>query len=137
MAVALFLIVALAGTGCKNPLKEEKKKELVRVLANDLFEEMGKYVLFWDGMDKGGTPVSPGKYIIVFEIRDFQEQDFVMAEAGKAKEEIDESHYEFGFYHNHELGQPYPNPFKILSGVNIPIIVAEVPAAVKLSVYKD
>jgi len=136
--LAFFLALAAAVPGCKNPLEEESKKERVRVLVDDLFEDIGKYVLFWDGRDSDGKPVPPGKYIIIFEVKDFQEQDFLTAEAGKASEEVrDPNSYTFGYYSNYELGQPYPDPFKILSGVNIPIYISHVPAPVKVSIYKD
>ena len=135
--IIIFITAQSLGfVGCKNPLKEEKKKETTRVLVHDHFNEAGKYIVFWDGKDKNDKWINAGKYIYLMEVKDFQDQDFVTAQAGKADKNVDESHYEFGFYHQFELGQAYPNPFKIQSGVNIPFIVSE-PATIKITIYKD
>jgi hypothetical protein len=134
MTLCLFFVL----TTCKNPFKSETKKELIKVLVNDYFnnESLGKWVFFWNGKNKDGKFVSPGKYIYIMEAHTFQDQDFVTAEAGGVNEENDQSHFEAGFWYDFELGQAYPNPFPIKSGVNIPAIISEA-GTVKISIYKN
>jgi hypothetical protein len=134
---SLFLLVlSLGSMSCKNPLKEEKKKELIRVLIHDYFDETGKWIFFWDGKDKNDKYINPGKYIYLLEIRDFQDQDFVTAIEGGKDELNDERRFEPGFWTYTELGEAYPDPFEIRSGVNIPVFLSQ-PATLKLSIYKD
>lgn len=132
----LLFVIAVAGPGCKNPLKEEKKKELVIILLHEYLAETGRYIVYWDGKDKNGKYVQPGKYYYVMEVKSFQDQDVMVAEAGGKLGKNNEQHFEPGFWNDFELGQAYPNPFRILEGVNIPIIVSE-PATVKLTIFKD
>ena len=134
--IALFILLVVTLSGCKNPFSEEKKKELVRILVDDYLDDPGIWVFYWDGKDKNQKYIAPGKYILFLEVGQFQDQNFVRAESGgKPGKNLDE-HYEAGFFTYFEIGQPYPDPFKIAEGVNIPIIVPE-RARVKLSIFKD
>jgi len=131
----LFLVI-LSVISCKNPFKEEKKKEPVIILLHEYLEESGKYIVYWDGKDENGKYVQPGRYIYLMEVKTFQDQDVMTAEAGGKLGKNNEQHFEPGFWTDFELGHAYPDPFKILEGVNIPIIVSQ-PATVKLSIYKE
>jgi hypothetical protein len=136
--LAAVLALSLIFVTCKNPFKSETKKELVKVLVNDYFGEegLGKWVFFWDGKYSNGKFIKPGKYIYIIEASNFQDQDFVNAEDGGKNEENDQRHFEAGFYYDFELGQAYPDPFLIKSGVNIPVIISEA-GRVKISIFKD
>jgi hypothetical protein len=133
LALALFAF-------CKNPLEEEKKKEPVR----DVYytqAPIGRHIYFWDGKDENGTFVSPGKYIIVMEVKHWQDQQTVIAlAAGKPGANDDWDLYFNEFYSDYELLVPEPDPFKVQEGVNIGFLVGnpeETAASVKLSIYKD
>ncbi len=140
--VTSLLLVAVAAasflfwTSCKNPFKEEKKKELVRVLVNDYLVDVGRYIYYWDGKDKNGKYITPGRYIYLMEVRDFQDQDYVTAQAGGKIGANNQEHFETGFWNSFQLEPAYPNPFKIQEGVNIPFLVSK-PATVKISIFKD
>jgi hypothetical protein len=135
IALAL-LAIAFILLQCKNPLSEDKKKLLVH---EEIFYSapMGRYVYFWNGKDLNGKYVTPGKYDILLEIRDFQDQDFVNAVAG-GKQTDDEStfYYYNEIWHTNELGEIKPNPFPILSGCTITFILNG-SATATLSIYKD
>jgi hypothetical protein len=134
--ITLLIFAAATISGCKNPFSSEKKKELVRILVDDYLDDPGIWVFYWDGKDKNQKYVSPGKYILFLEVGQFQDQDFVNAESGgKPGKNIDE-HYEAGFFSHFEIGQSYPDPFKVAEGVNIPIVVPE-SARIKLSIFRD
>jgi hypothetical protein len=132
IAEAITLLIALS---C-NPFKEEKKKELVKVLVNDYLGETGRYVVYWDGKDKNGKYIFAGKYIYLLEVKDFQDQDFMTAEEGGRPGANNQEHFETGIWSNFELEPASPNPFKIKDGVNIPFLVSQ-PATVKISIFKD
>ena len=123
-------------SGCKDPLGDDKKKPLVRTLLNESLPQSGKYIVYWNGKDDNGEYITPGKYIIILEVRDLQDTDFVTAVGGGKPGENNEGNVIPGFYINSRLEPPYPNPFEILSGVNIPFIVHEA-GGVKLEIYKN
>ena len=123
-------------TSCKNPVKEDEKKELVR---REYLEAapQGRHIYYWDGLDEDGNYITPGKYIILIEIKQFQDQVFVTAEDGGKPRKNDTGMYYFAeFYHAHQLLHAEPDPFKIKEGVNITILLSET-ATVKISMYKD
>ena len=121
---------------CSNPLKNEEKKELVIHFIDDILELTGRYVFFWDGKDENNQLVEPGKYIILLVIKDWQDQTYVMVDPGGKPNINDKSHFEPGYWLSPELEAPYPDPFQVQSGVNIPVLIAE-PARVKINIYKD
>jgi hypothetical protein len=122
---------------CKNPLEEEKKKDMVR----DYYytqAPVGRYIHYWDGKDEDGNFVATGKYIIVMEVKDFQDQINVTAIDGGKPSANDEGDFYFNeIYHDYELLVPDPDPFRVREGVNIAFIVGGAVASVKLSIYKD
>ncbi len=139
MKVPLLLVLTVAlllpfMTGCKNPLSDKKNKKLVH---EETFYGMGRYVYFWNGKDLNGKYVTPGKYYVVLEVRDFQDQDYVMAIKGG-----EESGRESGFYYfneiwmTNELGKIEPNPFKIHEGCTITFVLNN-DATSKLLIYQD
>ena len=136
----LILVATVAaylfGVSCKNPFKDEKKKELVRVLMNDYLVDVGRYIYYWDGKDKNGKYITPGRYIYLMEVKDFQDQDYVTAQAGGKIGANNQEHFETGFWNSFQIEPAYPNPFKIQEGVNIPFLVSR-PATVKISIFKD
>jgi hypothetical protein len=136
LMIGLFFLFTFVT--CKNPFKSETKKELIKVLVNDYFnnESLGKWIFFWNGKNKDGKFIAPGKYIYIMEAHNFQDQDFVSAEEGGVNEENDQSRFEPGFWYDFELGQAFPNPFPIKSGVNIPVIISEA-GTVKISIYRN
>ncbi|MBN1466175.1 hypothetical protein JXA02_10455 [candidate division KSB1 bacterium] len=132
----IFFIAILLAIHCSNPLKNEEKKELVIHFIDDVFDLTGRYVFFWDGKDEHKKYVEPGKYIILLSIRDWQDQTFVSVEADGKPNANDSSRFEPGFWLNHELEAPYPDPFQVQAGVNIPVLIAE-PARIRINIYKD
>ncbi len=121
---------------CKNPLKEETRKILVH---EEIFYSapMGRYVYYWNGKDLKNKYVTPGKYYILLEVKDFQDQDFINAvEGGKPGEGESTFYYYNEIWHTNELGEIKPNPFPILSGCTITFILNGT-ATAKLSIYKD
>ena len=62
LIIGLFFLLAFVT--CKNPFKSETKKELIKVLVNDYFnnESLGKWIFFWDGKNKDGRDVANGVY---------------------------------------------------------------------------
>ena len=136
VAIILVFFLVLFSLQCSNPLDENEKKELVLHFIDDVFDLSGKYIFFWDGKDENKQHVEPGRYIILLSIRDWQDQTYVSIDPGGKLEANDESHFEQGYWLNHELLPPYPDPFQVQSGVNIPVLIAE-PARVKINIYKD
>jgi len=131
--LSLFLAALLS---CKNPLKDEKKKELV---IEKIFYSapMGRHIYYWDGKDKNEKYVSPGKYIVVMEVKQFQDQDtFVAQPDGKTRKNDDGVYYYNEIWNDYELLHPEPDPFKIKEGVRISFLVSE-PANVKISIFKN
>lgn len=131
-----FFLAILLSLRCSNPLKNEEKKELVIHFIDDVLELSGKYIFFWDGKDENRKHVESGRYIIVLNIKDWQDQAYISVDPGGKLESNDESRFEPGYWLHHELLAPYPDPFQVQSGVNIPILIAE-PARVKINIYKD
>lgn len=135
----LLLCLFILGSfwlSCKNPFKDEPKKELVIILFDEYVPETGKIYYYWDGKDKSGKYIKPGKYIYVMEAKTWQDQDFVMAQEGGKPDENNRARFEPGSWLYFELGTAEPNPFKILSGVTIPFTIST-PSRVKISIYKD
>lgn len=136
LKIALLLPLLLLTAQCKNPLAEESEKVLVH---REIFYSapMGRYVYFWNGKDRSGKYVAPGKYHVLLEVKDFQDQDFAYAVAGGKADDAESTWYYYNeFWHNNELGEIKPNPFPILSGVNITFIL-QGGATAKLSIYQD
>ena len=139
-SVLLFIQVLLLFSACKNPLEEKKIKEPVR----DVYytqAPIGRHVYFWDGKDEDGKFITPGKYIIVMEVKSFQDQQTVVALEGGKPEANDNGDLYFNeIYSDYELLVPAPDPFKIKEGVNITFLVGNPEgstASVKLSIFKD
>jgi hypothetical protein len=130
------LLVAVFFTACENPLKEEKKKEPVRILVEEYLDSAGKYFIFWNGKNDEGNFVPPGKYIYALEIKDWQDQDYVEVLAGGKIGQNNDAHFEAFISNYDQLLRAYPDPFQVQSGVNIPLIL-KAPAFIKLSIYKD
>ncbi|MBN1541168.1 hypothetical protein JW992_03410 [candidate division KSB1 bacterium] len=128
--------IGLVGSGCKNPLAEEKKKPLVRELLNENLAELGRYIVYWDGKDKNGKYIEVGEYIVLLELNGYQEQDFVTAQIGGKPGFNNQGNLIPGFYDATHLETPFPDPFEILSGVNIPFTLHQ-PARVKLQIYAN
>jgi len=135
---SIAFCLLLLTSACSNPFKSETKKEAIKVLVNEYFddEELGKWIFYWDGKNSKGKYITPGKYIFAMEARNFQDQDFVTAEEGGIDGENNKADFEPGFWLDFELGQAFPNPFPIKSGVNIPVLISE-PGKVKISIFKD
>lgn len=134
--VLLLLASCILSLYCENPLKEDKKKQLIR---EEYYYSapMGRYIYYWDGKDDAGQYISPGKFIVLLEVKSFQDQDFVIAEeGGKTGQEDPDIYYYPEFWSTNELGEIKPNPFKIYSGCTITFILAGTGTA-KLSIYKD
>jgi hypothetical protein len=131
-----FLILFTVIVNCSNPFKSEKKKELVLEFINDYMPDTGRYIFFWDGRDDDNEFVQPGKYIVLLEIKSWQDQVFVTVTEGGNDRANDQSRWEPGFWIDHDLQTPFPDPFQVSSGVNIPILVST-PSRVKISIYKD
>jgi hypothetical protein len=135
--ISLFLFFAAFTTlNCDNPFKEDKKKEEIRILLDEYLSETGRYIMFWDGKDKNGKFVSPGKYIYLLEWRGNQDQAFVNVETGGKLEENNEGHFQPGTWMYTELQAAYPDPFKVRAGTNIPFLLSG-PVHVKITIFKD
>lgn len=135
----VLLILAgllVAGISCKNPLKDEQKKEKILELVNDYIPQSGFYVFFWDGKDKNKEYIDPGEYIVLLEIKSWQDQEMITAQGGGKPGKNDNSHYEPGYWLYHDLLEPEPNPFQIESGVNIPVRLKEA-AWIVIRIYKN
>jgi hypothetical protein len=129
---ALFALILLAG--CKNPLSEEKNKKLVH---QETFYEMGRYDYFWNGRDLDNRYVTPGKYYILLEVRDFQDQDYVTAIDGGKAVDLESGYYYYNeIWRSNELGKIEPNPFPVKEGCTITFIISG-EATAKLSIYQD
>lgn len=132
----VLLIAALLSLSCSNPFKSEQKKELIIHLVDEYLQITGRYVFYWDGKSEHNKHVEPGRYIVLLTIKDWQDQAYVTANPGGKLEANNEMHLEPGFWISHELQAPYPDPFQVQAGVNIPILIAE-PARIKIDIYKD
>jgi len=133
-----FIVVSLS---CGNPLnpndQEPKMRLLVRMLVNDRYiDEPGRYVFFWDGKNDRGEFLSKGVYH--FEMK-FNELNFHVSctalEDGEERSNYD-AQFELGTVFATELEVPYPNPFHIKSGVNVPVILSE-SGNLTITIYKD
>ncbi|HPM97291.1 MAG TPA: hypothetical protein PL021_04525 [bacterium] len=122
--------------GCKNPFAEEKKKPLVRELLNEYLAEPGRYIVYWDGKDKNGKYVEIGEYIVLLEFGNHQEQDFITAQVGGKPGFNNQGNFIPAFFVATHLETPFPDPFQLLSGVNLPFALHE-PAQVKLQIYAN
>ena len=132
--ISLGILAVLIMLSCKNPLAEETRKKLVH---QEKFYEMGRYIYFWNGKDLNGRFVTPGKYHILLEVRDFQDQDYVIAIEGGKQGDKESSYYYYNeIWHNNELGRIEPNPFFIKDGCTITFILNGT-ATAKLSIYQD
>lgn len=135
--IIIFILFTLSLTlSCQNPLKEEKKKEKVITFIDDYLIDGGKYYFYWNGMDENRTFVDAGDYIVLFEVKDLQMQEMVTAQSGGTPNENNVSRFEPSFWRDNELLEPFPNPFKVQSGLNVPIHLASA-ARVKISIYKN
>lgn len=136
--IICILLFSLLLLQCDNIFKHDDKKEKVRTLIDHYFMDIdiGRWIFYWDGKDDDGILVEPGRYIILLEIEDFQDQEYVTAEKGGKTDANNEAHFTVEYWMYHDLLEPYPNPFRVESGVNIPVIVAE-PARVRVRIYKD
>ncbi len=132
----LLLGAALLSIQCSNPFKSEEKKELVIHLVDDYFPYTGRQIFYWDGRDKNKKYVEPGRYIVLLTIKDWQDQLYIEVEPGGKEDANNEEHLEPGFWANYELEPPYPDPFQVQSGVNIPVLISQ-PARIKIDIYKD
>ncbi len=134
----LLLLLSLLSLQCKNPFKDdEPEKERVLILVNnEYFTDTGRYVLFWNGKNEDSSFVSAGKYIILMEAKNFNDQISVTAQEGGKNGSNNKAHVELGYYSRYELESVDPNPFKVQSGVNISIIIPQV-GRVKITIYKD
>jgi len=135
----LSIIIIVASFGilrCSNPADKEKERIVIRILVDDYLEDTGRYVFYWDGKDKNRKYITPGKYIYAIQTKTFQDFDYFTAEAGGKEGENNEEHLEPGFWNDFELEKAYPDPFKIMSGVNIPFLLSE-PAKVKITIYQE
>lgn len=132
--IALLSFIWLSS--CKNPFKDEQKKEMVIKLIDEYFSASGQYIFFWDGKNKNNEYIEPGEYIVILEIKNWQDQEYMTAERGGKEGRNDNSHYEPGYWNYDDLLEPDPNPFQIMSGVNIPVRLSE-PAHLTLRIYKN
>jgi hypothetical protein len=123
---------------CKNPFKSEKadKERIIILMNNEYLSETGRYVAFWDGKNSSGKYIVPGRYIILMEAGSFNDQNYVTAEEGGKNGDNNNQHLEPGFWNHYQLDNAFPNPFKIMSGVNIPFLAPQ-PGRVKITIYKD
>ncbi len=133
--IGLFFI-GLFLFACENPLKEEQKKERVLIFADDYLAETGRYVLYWDGKNEQRKYVEPGRYIVLLEIKDWQDQEYIVAEPGGKPQENNRARFEPGYWLSNDLETPFPDTFRVESGTNIPIVLSA-PNRVKISIYKD
>ena len=134
---SIIVLVACAGIiNCSNPTEEEQKKTLILTLVDDYLEGTGRYVFYWDGKDKDGKYIKAGRYIYEIQTKTFQDFDYFSAVDGGKEGQNNEEHFEPGFWNDYELEKAYPDPFKILSGVNISFLVSE-PARVRIFIYQD
>lgn len=117
---------------CKNPVSLDK----MIILIDDYLVDGGRYVFYWNGMDENRKYVDPGDYVVVFEIKDWQEQETVTAIKGGVANENNQARYEPSFWQYNELQPPFPNPFKVQAGINIPILLSG-PSRVKITIYKN
>lgn len=116
---------------CKNPVSAQK----VIILIDDYLIDGGKYVFYWDGKNEDKQYVEPGDYVVVLEIKDWQQQEIITAIKGGSPGENNQSHFEPGFWQYPELLEPFPNPFKVQSGVNIPILLPG-SSRVRITIFK-
>ncbi len=131
----LLILTGLLCLFCKNPFKEERKKERIIILVDDYLGETGRYIFYWEGKNDKKQYIEPGEYIVLLEIKNWQDQTIVTAQKGGKEGANNESRFEPGYWMYHDLEDPYPDPFKIKDGVNIPVLISE-PARIILSVYK-
>ncbi len=132
----ITLLYTLLLLSCSNPFKEETKKPLIR---EEYFYSapQGRYVYYWDGKDRKGNYITPGKYIVLLEVYTFQDQDFVIAEEGGKEGQEDPGIYYYAeFWNKDELGEIKPNPFKIKSGCTITFTLKGGQTA-RLAIYQD
>jgi len=121
---------------CSNPAKEDSKKQRVRLLVDDVFDETGRYTFYWDGKDDNKKYVEPGRYIYAMQTKEYDSWEYITVKAGGKTGVNNEEHFEPGFWNSFELEAAYPNPFELQSGANIPFLVSET-ARVKIIIYKE
>ncbi len=135
MLLCCSLTIALL-TGCKNPFNEEKTKVLIR---DEVFYNppMGRYVYYWNGLDNKGKTIKPGRYIVILEMKNFQDQDYVTAlEGGKPGSAETGYRYYNEIWTKNELGLIEPNPFHINAGCAITFILNG-SGTTTLSIYRE
>ena len=135
--IAVAVIVLLNYFHCSNPFKDDKKKEEIIILWSGFLEPEGRFYFYWDGKDDNENYVEPGKYIAFAEIKNEQDDVFIQAMAGgEVGKNEDPRFYETYITLSNLIEDPFPNPFNIIAGINIPIIISE-PAVVRLTIFKD
>jgi hypothetical protein len=138
MRAGLIILVIPLLLSCKNPFKSEepKKQRIIILMNNEYLAEPGRYVAYWNGKDEKGNYIKTGNYIILIEAKDFSDQTTITALEGGKPDDNNNQHIEPGYWTRYELEKPYPNPFHILSGVNIPFLVPDA-GRVKITIFKD
>ena len=136
LSLILLSSLLFINLSCKDPLKEEDKKEEIIVLVNETLREVGRYIFLWDGKDKNGKVIEPGKYIYTFESKDFNDQDYMEAVENNKIAKPEFTHFEAGVWYSYELEAAEPNPFNIETGVAIAIKIPS-PTSVKIRIFKD
>lgn len=132
--VIVFILLFL--TACENPLKEEQKKERVLIFFDEYVRETGRYILYWDGKDENRNYVDPGRYIVLLEIKDWQDQEYIVVQDGGKAGKNNQSRFEPGYWLSNDLEVPFPDTFRVASGTNIPFVLSG-PNPVTISIYKD
>ncbi len=134
----LLTLVLPVLLSCKNPFKSEepKKQRIIILMNNEYLSEPGRYVAYWNGKDDKGAYIKAGKYIVLMEAKDFSDQTTMTAVEGGKPDDNNNQHIEPGFWTRYELEKPFPDPFHILSGVNIPFLAPDA-GRVKITIFKD
>jgi len=138
MRAGLLALVLPVLLSCKNPFKSEepKKQRIIILMNNEYLAEPGRYVAYWNGKDDKGAFIKAGKYIVLMEAKDFSDQTTMTAVEGGKPDDNNNQHIEPGFWTRYELEKPFPDPFHILSGVNIPFLAPDA-GRVKITIFKD
>ena len=136
LLIILFAGIAFLTMQCENPLKEEDKKERVITLVDSYFAESGRWIFYWDGRNKDGEYVELGDYIVFLDTRDISDQETITAIKGGKEDENNQARFEIGYWLSNDLEKPFPDPFRVKSGINIPVILSG-EAHVKIIIYKQ
>ena len=134
--IMLLLLVGILHFACENPLEEEQKKERILIFMDEYLVESGRYILYWDGKDDERKYVEPGRYIVLLEIKDWQDQEYIVAESGGKPDANNRARLEPGYWLSNDLETPVPDTFRVESGTNFPVVLSA-PNRVKISIYKD